>query len=154
MGAGCPILPGGPEASGREGWGTWWRCDAQEFAAVPPSVRLADSPSRRSERAPRMGSKCPALPSKPPTEEWTTPLYTTAQEIHALATRQRACHPPMGTECVSIRTPTSRSLSRGLRALNFPNLFAGNGPTRTRNSWWCGRGRCRFRLRFRIESLC
>jgi len=39
---GCPILPGGPEASGREGWGTGWCCGAQEFAPVLPSVRLAD----------------------------------------------------------------------------------------------------------------
>jgi len=34
-----------------------------------------------------MGPKCPNLPSKPPTEEWTTPRHSTAQEIHALATR-------------------------------------------------------------------
>jgi len=41
-----------------------------------------------------MGPNCPTLPSKPRTEEWTTPRYITAQEIRAFAARQRACHPP------------------------------------------------------------
>jgi len=41
-----------------------------------------------------MGPKYPTLPSKPRTEGLGTPRCLTVQEIHALATRQEACHPP------------------------------------------------------------